>query len=218
MAGEMNALNRQGQSKGKKEDKPASAKEIAEATERKLSKLLISKEAMKENIGHTAGLAIGAAVTVGSAAASSAVVGMTPSAHRNKVRVVRGLATLLLTAKGLHKGLKYGGGEHYMAAANGLASAEASESAFRFGDAVREKWGWGRGGAGAEPQPAVQPPAAVQPPPAVQQPASQQFAAHQPAIAMTPIQGVGEVREIVPDDPALAAFRANGRAAAHRRG
>jgi hypothetical protein len=33
-----------------------------------------------------------------------------------------------------------------------------------------------------------------------------------------PVQGVvGEVREINPADPVLAAFRANGRAAAHRR-
>ncbi|MBL8619182.1 MAG: hypothetical protein JNM72_26455 [Deltaproteobacteria bacterium] len=213
MAGEMTALNRQGQAKGKKEDKPATAKEIAEAAERRLNKLLISKEAMKENIGHTAGLAIDAAVTVGTAAGSSAVVGMTPTAHRNKVRVVRGLAALGLLAKGLHKGLKYGEGQHYMAAANGLASAEASESAFRFGDAVREKWGWGKGGTGA----AEQPPAAQQPP-AVQQPAYQPpAAAPAPAIAMTPVQGVGDIREINPADPALVAFRANGRAAAHRR-
>jgi hypothetical protein len=164
---------------------------------------------MKENIGHTAGLAVDSAITVGTAAASSTVVGMTPVEHRNKVRVVRGLAALALAAKGLHKGLKYGEGERYMATANGLASAEASESAFRMGEAMRQKWGWGKGAA-VEPayQPAAQQPAPVQPPAQVQQPA---------AIAMTPVQGVGDIREINPGDPALAAFRANGRAAAHRR-
>ena len=212
MAGEMSALNRQGQQgKGKKEDKPATAKEIAELAERRLNKLLISKEAMKENIGHTAGLAVDGAITVGSAAASSTVVGMTPAEHRNKVRVVRGLAALALMAKGLHKGLKYGEGERYMATANGLASAEASESAFRMGEAMRQRWGWGKGAAG-EPAPAFQP-AAVQPAPVHQHAAGQQPA----AIAMTPVQGVGDIREINPGDPALAAFRANGRAAAHRR-
>jgi hypothetical protein len=217
MAGEMSALNRQPTAKGsgnKKEDKVATATEAAEVLERKLNKVLISKEAMKENIGHTASMGVDMAITVGSAAASSTMVGITPPQHRNKVRVARGLTAVLLTVKGLHSGLKYGTGQHYMAAANGLAAAEASESALAFGEKLRAKWA----GSGAEPQPAVQPPAAVQPPPAVQQPAIQQFAAHQPAIAMTPIQGVGEVREIVPDDPALAAFRANGRAAAHRRG
>jgi hypothetical protein len=151
------------------------------------------------------------AITVGSAAASSTVVGMTPAEHRNKVRVVRGLAALALAAKGLHKGLKYGEGERYMAAANGLASAEASESAFRMGEAMRQRWGWGKGAAG-EPAPAFQP-AAVQPAPVHQHAAGQQPA----AIAMTPVQGVGDIREINPGDPALAAFRANGRAAAHRR-
>ena len=217
MAGEMSALNRQPTAKGsgnKKEDKVATATEAAEVLERKLNKVLISKEAMKENIGHTASMGVDMAITVGSAAASSTMVGITPPQHRNKVRVARGLTAVLLTVKGLHSGLKYGTGQHYMAAANGLAAAEASESALAFGEKLRAKWA----GSGAEPQPAVQPPAAVQPPPAVQQPAIQQFAAHQPAIAMTPIQGIGEVREIVPDDPALAAFRANGRAAAHRRG
>jgi len=213
MAGEMTALNRQGQVKGKKEDKPATAKEIAELAERRLNKLLISKEAMKENIGHTAGLAVDSAITVGTAAASSTVVGMTPVEHRNKVRVVRGLAALALMAKGLHKGLKYGEGERYMATANGLASAEASESAFRMGEAMRQKWGWGKGAA-------VEPP--YQPAPAVQPPVPQELPAQLPpvkhaAIAMTPVQGVGDIREINPGDPALAAFRANGRAAAHRR-
>jgi hypothetical protein len=114
-------------------------------------------------------------------------------------------------AKGLHKGLKYGEGERYMATANGLASAEASESAFRMGEAMRQKWGWGKGAAG-EPVPALQP-AAVQPAPVHQHAAGPPPA----AIAMTPVQGVGDIREINPGDPALAAFRANGRAAAHRR-
>jgi hypothetical protein len=211
MAGEMTALNRQPTKDGanKKADKVATATEAAQVLERRLNKVLISKEAMKENIGHTAAMGMDMAITVGAAGASSAVVGMTPEAHRNKVRVARGLAAVLLTVKGLHSGLKYGEGQHYMAAANGLASAEASESAFRMGDSMRQKWGWGKGGA-AEPayQPAAQQPAAVQPPGVVQQPA---------AIAMTPVQGVGDIREINPGDPALAAFRANGRAAAHRR-
>ena len=222
MAGEMSALNRQPTAKGsgnKKEDKVATATEAAEVLERKLNKVLISKEAMKENIGHTASMGVDMAITVGSAAASSTMVGITPPQHRGKVRVARGLTAVLLTVKGLHSGLKYGTGQHYMAAANGLAAAEASESALAFGEKLRAKWaGSGADQPPAQHQPAQQPPAAVQPPPAVQQPAIQQFAARQPAIAMTPIQGVGEVREIVPDDPALAAFRANGRAAAHRRG
>ena len=207
MAGEMTALNRQATGKGKKEDKPATAREIAEVTERKLSRLLISQQAMKENIGHVAMLGADMALTVGSSAASSMAVGMTPSAHRNKVRFVRGLAALTLAAKGLHSGLKYGEGQHYMSVANGFAAAEASEVAFNLGNNLRAKWGWS--GGPAEAGPAVQQPPAAQQPPAMQQP---------PAVAMTPIQGIGEVREIVPDDPALAAFRANGRAAAHRRG
>ena len=89
---EMTALNNNKQ--GKKEDKPATAREIAEAAERRLNKVLISKEAMKANIGHTASMGLQGGTTIGSAGVSSLVVGMTPQQHRNKVRVVRGLTAL----------------------------------------------------------------------------------------------------------------------------
>lgn len=208
---EMTALNNNKQ--GKKEDKPATAREIAEAAERRLNKVLISKEAMKANIGHTASMGLQGGTTIGSAGVSSLVVGMTPQQHRNKVRVVRGLTALGLAVKGLHKGLKYGEGEFYMAAANGLAAAEASEMGNALGRELGARWGWNTGGS-APAEPAAAPAA---PPPAVV-PQEQRYE-RPPAIAMTPpVQGVvGEVREINPTDPVLAAFRANGRAAAHRR-
>lgn len=58
MAGETSALNRQGQQgKGKEEDQKATAKELAE---RRLNKRLTRNEAMMENIGHTADLAVAA--------------------------------------------------------------------------------------------------------------------------------------------------------------
>jgi hypothetical protein len=186
----------------KGEDKPATAKQIAEATQRKLEKALISQKAMKENAGHTASQALQSATTVGVAGASSFAVGLTPARHRNKVRTARGIAAAALFLKGLHKALKTGEGEFYMRAADGMAAAELSETAMKMGGELGEKWYGGKNGQGGTYEQAP-----AQPP--VQQAPAQPAAA--PQIAMTAQGDFGAVREVLPQDPALAQFRANGR-------
>lgn len=143
---------------------------------------------------------------VGESAAVAGLISVATGAagkYRTHVRVARGITALGALGWGLSAilGSKNGdGGHHQMAIASGLISAESAETGLMLGNKARQWWadraaasagGEGANGANGAPEVAVTPSASTQ-----------------GEIGRQPAQ----LREVLPENDELAAFRAKGRA------
>lgn len=137
---------------------------------------------------------VGNAMTVQAAAAAHTVLRVyTPEAHVNKVRLASGVAALAGFGWSLNGVLKGKPGKGYAASfASGLAAAETVLTVDAAARRARATYQAGQAAMG-QGQPAAQP--AIS-------------GAAQPVI--TPAQVAGPVRDVLPEDPALAEFRARG--------
>ncbi len=210
MAGMSSAVNG-GTASGNKGLSLAKQKEMAAQLERLQNVAAKGKAALAEakalaeaNGAHVAGQLVSFAEVQAAAGGSSLVHGyLAGGKHAGTYRILRGVSALALTGLGTYRAFTVGKGQHAMSVGSGLVAAEVSFSAFNFG----QKW---RAKRGASPEGQVN----------AGSPGAQAGSPAAPTVVITPpsqAQVSGPVREVYPDDPALVAFRARGRALHARR-
>jgi len=175
---------------------PASVRKLNTAlttTEQKLERTKKAVAAAKANAGKAGAELVTMGETVAVAAASSAISGAVGPKRRKYVRAARGLTAAASAVWGLTRILKGKSGSHQMAVANGLVTAEAVEATFTYASRLGQDKGWyAIDGVSGVPQAHV---------------------GMAPEVAVTPGSGGSTgVREMLPADPALEAFRQRGRA------
>jgi len=147
------------------------------------------KKKVEDNAGEAGAAVVHMAESLAAAGAGSLAVGAA-GRFKTHARVGRGLVASVLTGWGLLRVLGGKSGSHQLGVATGLVNGEVSEVAFAQGQKMQAKWADKNGQAAA-------PVAPVQ---------------GAPEIAVTPVGAAPQIREVLPADEALAAFRARGRA------
>jgi len=182
--------------KSTKQPTPASVRKLNAAlvtTEQKLERTKKAVATAKANAGKAGAELVRMGETVATAALSSAVSGAVGPSKRKYVRAARGITAAASAVWGLTRTLKGKSGSHQMAVATGLATAEAVESTFLYASKLGQDKGW-----------------------YVIDGVSGVPGAHvgmAPEVAVTPGSGGSTgLREMLPADPALEAFRQRGRA------
>lgn len=178
---------------------PATVRKLNTAltsTEQKLERTKKAVAAAKANAGKAGAEIVSMGETIVVASASSAISGAVGPKKRKYVRAARGVTAVASAVWGLTRTLKGKSGSHQLAVATGLATAEAVEASFTYASKLGQDKGWYaiEGGSAVSGVP-------------------QAHVGVAPEVAVTPgAGGATGVREMLPADPALEAFRQRGRA------